>query len=562
MEKNIKIFELNEVSKILKNLNILILGSIAPEAISDLEKDSDYKVVNLNDTLKHKKNYEELKNQAFLNCDLVITRSETRVDKDFLDKMPKLKMVMRAAVGVANIDLNECSSRGIVVANSPALNSTSAAEQAFLLLMCSLRNTYAACENMKRGGWNRHLYEGRELRGKIVALAGLGNVGSLMARYCLCFGAKVRAYDPYISNKKFQTLQVQACSNLEELCKNADILSLHTPLNSETREMIGREHIELMARDVVIINAARGGLINEDLLVDLLKKNRISKIGVDTFDSEPDYHKALASHKNVICTPHIGASTNEAKSAIGAHVLAQVRKFSRFQTVETAVNADFSLQGVSAMMRSYAVLSEKLGFILAQIITKDPGSDNRISKMKLILRGDLSLDEGETLLKTRFCMGYLQNKTERFISMINAVSVFSELEIELEFLSDPDFRDYRSALKIEVFNDKNDTLRTIGGVVFGDDELRFTTLDHFAFDLTLSGNFLALRNEDKPGVVGEVGSYLGSKSINIESFYLAKKPGDKKEALSIMKIDRFLEAKELKAIENLDFIYSARSFYI
>lgn len=483
-------------------------------------------------------------------CHVLVTRSETDVDKQVIDAAPQLKVIARAAVGVGNIDINYATERGILVINCPGKNTNSAAELTMGLLLAMLRNIPQAHATVKSGGWDRHRFTGRELRGKRIGIIGLGNVGHRVAKFARGFDMEVLAYDPYISPQVFEQNGARCVASLKELAAQVDVLTMHVPLNKETKGMVTREILETMPKGGWVINAARGGIYKEQDIVPLLKSGHIAGLGVDTFETEPKVCPDLIALSNVWCTPHIGASTEEAQVAIGETIYDQVLKAIDGGVVDFPVNLPQVAIITDPKIKAYAVLAEKLGSLAGQIIHFNP------QQVELMYRGDLAgLDH--SLVRLSFMKGYASRVVNDFVSFVNADAHVAKLGIKVVGKDEPSFDSYRSALKVRLSGASGESL-TVGGIVFDDLLPRLSLLNDFYFEADPNGHMLLVENEDKPGVIGDLGHFLGFKGINIATFELSRnKRGGK--AMAVVRTDQELpdqDVEEMRRIRNLIAVHS------
>jgi D-3-phosphoglycerate dehydrogenase len=461
-------------------------------------------------------------------CQVLVSRSETDVDKAVIDAAAQLKVIARAAVGVGNIDIPYATEKGILVINTPGKNTNSAAEMTMALLLSMMRHVPEAHHKVKEGGWDRHSYTGRELKGKTIGLIGVGNVGHRVAKFCKSFDMEVLAYDPYISTSVFQRLGITPLASLEELASRCQILSVHVPLNKETKGMVHQGILSLMAKGSWVVNAARGGIILEKDILNALESGQLEGAALDTWETEPKPAMALASHPKVYAAPHIGASTEEAQLAIGETIYEQVVKALEGGVVDYPVNLPQVGIIESPLLRPYAILAEKLGAMAAQILDFNP------TRVVMAYRGDLAgLDH--SLVRLSFMKGYASRVVDGFVSFVNAGQHFEKLGLVIEEDVDPEFDSYRSALKIKISGSGSKDL-ALGGIVFDSKYPRISLINDFYFEIEPQGTFLVLENNDKPGVIGALGTFLASKGINIDSFDLARnrKGG---QAMAMIRVD-------------------------
>ena len=520
----------------MSKLRVLITGHLHESAIEGFKNNSRYEVVYAPDCSR-----EELM-RLVPSSQVLVTRSETDVDRAVIDAAPSLKLIARAAVGVGNIDISHATQKGILVINCPGQNTNSAAELTMGLLLAMVRNIPQAHHTMKQGGWDRHRFSGREVRGKRIGIVGLGNVGHRVAKFCHGFDMHVAAYDPYIANEIFERYQVKAYGSLQKMLPEIDILTVHVPLNQETKNMIDGSLLSLMPRGSFVINAARGGIIHEGDLVTHLQSGHLAGAAIDTWEKEPKPIAQLLNHPQVWCSPHIGASTLEAQIAIGQTVLTQVEKAMSGGVVDYPVNLPEVTVIESPMLKAYTVLAEKLGSIAGNILTFNP------NRFEIMYRGDLA-NLNHSIIKLAFTKGYLSQVLDDYVSFVNVSSQMERSGIKVTETKDPDFESYKSALKVKILGTGGKEL-TIGGVVFDDKYLRLTLINDFYFEVEPSGELVVIENHDRPGVIGDVGHFMASRGVNIDSFTLSRnRLGGR--AMALLKTDSALTAEAVGELEKL-----------
>lgn len=484
------------------------------------------------------------------DAQVLISRSETDVDKEILTAGKKLCVVARAAVGYGNIDCDLATELGILVVNTPGKNTNSAAELTMGLLLSLKRKIPAAHASTSVGGWNRHLFSGTELGGKTIGLVGLGNVGHRVAKFARGFDMQVISYDPYISDEIFRKNGVERKNTLEELLAECDILSVHVPLNKETKNMISEIELKKMKKGAIVLNAARGGIISEYALLKLLNENYIAAAGIDTFDNEPKPLKELVAHPNVIATPHIGASTEEAQYRIGETVSIQVLKALRGEIVNYPVNLPHVSFIGSGILQMLTVLSEKIARVAAQIYDFHP------QQIKLKINARVTKEE-TNLLKLSTMKGFLSQASDEYVSYVNAERLFSRrgLSFDLEFISS-DF--LNNQLLIEVYGNSSAEKISVGAVLYDEKLARLCSINEFFFEIEPEGELIVMQNHDRPGVIGDVGTYLARHKVNIAQFELSRnKRGGM--AMSIIRTDDELQQDIVAGIRKLPNLISARA---
>lgn len=523
----------------MTDVNVLITGSLHQSAIElftsrrglEINYRPDCDKATLLEHVKH--------------ASVLVTRSETDVDKSVIDAAKKLKIIARAAVGVGNIDIPYATDKGILVINCPGKNTNSAAELTIGLLLAMLRKIPQAHMKVKSFGWDRHAFTGRELRGKRIGIVGLGNVGHRVAKFAHGFDMDVFAYDPYIAPQIFEQNEVRRFSSLKDLATNVDILTFHVPLNKETRGMATKDIFGSMPRGSWVINAARGGIYREQDIIEFLESGHIAGLGVDTFETEPNPNRDLLACPNVWCTPHIGASTEEAQIAIGETVFDQVIKAIDGGVVDYPVNLPQVGVIQDARVKSYAVLAEKLGSLAGQIANFNP------STAEISYRGDLA-GVDPSLIRLSFLKGYVSHIVNDYVSFVNVEKHAATLGLSVRDKSDPKFDSYRSALKITLYGNDSASLR-VGGLVFDDQIIRLSLINDYYFEADPSGHMLLVENEDKPGVIGDLGHFLGEKNVNIATFELSRnRKGGR--AMAVIRTDQEVaveDQSEMKRIRNI-----------
>jgi len=518
---------------------ILITGSIHEICLELLSQEKDTEI-----RYAPELPYEEiLKIIADFHC--ILTRSETAIPRKLIDSAPNLKVIARAAVGIGNIDVDYATKKGILVINTPGKNTTSAAELAIGLLLSAMRNIVPAHSHMSELKWDRHAFTGTEMYGKSIGIIGLGNVGHRVARYAKAFEMEVLAYDPYVSDEVFNRHQAKKCS-FDELLTSADVISMHVPKNHETTGMIGAAEFSLMKSGAVILNTARGGVIHEKALLKALKSGKVAAAGIDTWEVEPPTENPFRDFSQVVMSPHVGASTKEAQRRIAESVATQILRALRGEVVDYPVNMPRVKVLSSSPVSSYISLAEKLGLFSSQYVEFIP------THLTISYRGKLAKHDA-THLRLCFLKGLLQNRHD-YVSYVNADQQAENVGLYVEEREDPGFTDYESAIICEL--SASGRKFVIGGVVFSGPHPRITLINGFQCEFEAEGTILATTNQDRPGMVGVLGTCLGKHNINIDQFQLARNIRGG-EALSLIRVDDDLPLKVLKEIRNQEGITSA-----
>ena len=483
--------------------------------------------------------------------DALLTRSETGVTREMIDAGQRLKVIARAAVGFANIDVDYATEKGILVINTPGKNTNSAAELTFGLLLAAVRNVIPAHAHLQNQQWDRHRFAGTELMGKTIGIIGLGNVGHRVARFARAFDMEVLAYDPYISDEAFEVNHAHKV-DLDALITRSDVISIHTPKTPETTAMIDAARIARMKDGVILLNLARGGLIDEAALAEALKSGKVAGAGIDTWEQEPLRDNPFRDMPQVVMTPHIGASTGEAQLRIAESIAEQVLRALREGVVDFPVNMPRLKVLTTPRVKFYTVLAEKLGRFAVQSLDFNP------RLVRILYRGELTSEEG-SLVRRAFLKGFLASTSDDAVTFVNAERLAEARQIHVIEEEDPGFKDYQSAVKFIVSDHEQEF--TIGGVVFGEDNYRLSLVNGFAFEVVPDGHLLTMVNVDQPGVIGKLGTILGDNGVNISQFELSRnRPGG--EAMSVIRVDGPVDRTVLESLRSLPYVLSLHHIVI
>lgn len=481
--------------------------------------------------------------------DAIIVRSVTQVNKSLLDKAPNLKVVGRAGNGIDNIDVNECTKKGIIAVNTPEANIMAAGELAVGLAFDVFRNISLADRKARDDDFRRALLIGNELEGKTAGIIGLGRIGSIVTRKLKGVGMNVVAYDPYISDENFTKKGVQKCETLKELLSVCDLISFHTPKNKETYNMMDKNEIDMCKDGVRIVNAARGGLINEKALYEALVSGKVASAGIDVFEREPVYDKKpgeqnyqnmLLSLPNCIVTPHLGASTHEANKNVGTAVTELVAKALQGELV-AAINMP-AISGRLSEMAPFIELAEKLGSIYYQT------EKERVKKIEIIFRGDLA-SQDTALLTLSALKGFLSPISTDRLSYVNIMQCVKDKGIEVVESKSRNLEKYTNLITVN-FHSTAKSL-SVSGTVFAKDSIRLVDFFGYYMDFEPARNVIAMQNTDVPGIIGKVGTVLGNKNINITSMNWSSKP-EKQKAVSFVSVDKDIDDATVEALLGIE----------
>jgi D-3-phosphoglycerate dehydrogenase len=475
---------------------------------------------------------------AVADADALLVRSATQVDAEVLAASSRLKVVARAGVGLDNVDVPPATDRGVLVVNAPTSNIVSAAEHAVALLLAVARRVPAADASLRGGEWKRSSFSGIELNDKTVGVVGLGKIGQLFAQRIGAFGTNLIAYDPYVSPARAAQLGIDLVS-LDELLARADIISIHLPKTPETKGLIGAEALARTKPGVLIVNAARGGLVDEAALADAVRSGHVGGAGIDVFVTEPTTSSPLFDLPNVVVTPHLGASTAEAQDRAGTDVARSVLLALRGEFVPDAVNVA-SGGVVGEEVRPYLPLTQKLGKVLAALSSKAPDS------ITVDVRGELSTED-LSVLPLAAMRGVFSGLVDDQVTFVNAPRLAESLGVAVELTTEPESAAYRSVVRLRAVYPDGGTL-TVGGTLTGLQQVqKVVEVNGRHFDLRAEGIVLLLEYQDRPGVMGRVGTLLGEVGVNIEAAQLSQTT-DKTEAIMLLRVDRQVDPAVLSSI--------------
>ncbi len=486
--------------------------------------------------------------QAVDAYDALIVRSVTQVNRSLLAQAAQLKVVGRAGNGTDNIDVPACTEKGIIVVNTPEANIMAAGELAVGLAFAVFRNICAANAAAHQDDFRRGRLIGHELEGKVAGIIGMGRIGSIVARKLKGIGMTVVAYDPYIPAERFDKLGVTRCDVLDDLLRQADLITLHTPKTKETYNMLDAQRLARCKPGVRIVNAARGGLVNEEALSEALKSGHVAGAAIDVLDQEPSYDKKpgdqqyqniLLGQPNCIITPHLGASTHEANANVGSAVTELVAKALNGELV-CAVNMP-AVSGSLAELKPYLSLCEKLGAIYYQ------AESARIRKVEIIYSGELAGKE-TSFLSLSVLKGFLSTITSERISYVNVKQNLTAMGVEVVESKTTNLEKYTNLVTVRFVSEEK-TL-SVSGTVFGKDTEVLVDFFGYHMDFELSPYVLAMQNNDVPGIIGRVGTLLGQQDINIATMHWSRKK-DKMRAQSFLSIDSPVDEKTLDALRGI-----------
>jgi D-3-phosphoglycerate dehydrogenase len=470
-----------------------------------------------------------------IDADALLVRSATKVDARLLAAAPHLRIVARAGTGVDNVDVAAATARGIVVVNAPGANSISVAEHALALMLALARSVPAADRAMKDERWEKRRFLGTELRGKTLGVAGLGRIGQEVAQRARAFGMRVVAHDPFISAEIASGLGVELLS-LDDLCATADYVTLHLPSTPETRHLFNDERFRRCKAGTRLVNTARGDLIDPEALRRAIEKGIVAAAALDVFETEPPEDWSLAKLPQVIATPHIAASTEEAQELVGLETAAAIRDFLRDGVVRNAVNFPSLSPDEFQRLQPWIRLADRLGAIVSQM------GAARIEAIGIRYYGALADDPAAKVLASSVAAGVLRRILSGGVSMVNASTAARERGIEIIESRSSRPRHFTSLVSVKLHTSGGEWW--VEGTVFEPGTPRLVSVRGVEVEAPLTGTILVLTNDDRPGVIGDVGTMLGRHGVNIANFALGR--GDS-GAIGVVNVDE--DASSAAALE-------------
>jgi D-3-phosphoglycerate dehydrogenase / 2-oxoglutarate reductase len=477
----------------------------------------------------------------------LVIRSATRVTSEIIDAARNLKVIGRAGSGLDNVDKVAATKKGIVVMNTPGGNTITTAEHTIAHIVSLARLIPQATISMKTGKWEKKKFMGVELFNKTLGVVGIGNIGSQVAKRMQAFGMNVIAYDPFLSEDTAKTMGVEKV-DIKDLFKRSDFITLHTPLTPETKYLINKKSLRIMKDGVRIINCARGGIINETDLYDAIVSGKVAGAALDVFEKEPTENNPLLSLDNVICTPHLGASTKEAQENVAVAVAEQIVDYLVHGTIRNAVNFPSIPADQVARLQPYINLAEKLGGFAAQMF------EGGITEITIEYRADAAKINTAPVTIAAI-KGFLNPILLETVNFVNAPVIAKERGIEVKETRSSDEGDYQSMIALRVKAKGKESY--VAGTLFSKKDPRIVYIDDFKVEIVPEGELLFLYNNDKPGVIGNIGTLLGKNHINIARMHFGRERQGGM-AISVVSIDAHASSQIIDQIKKLPNILSVR----
>lgn len=523
-------------------MRILVADELAESGVAALSVDHDVDV-------KTGLSKDELVD-VIPSYDAVVVRSATTIDADVIAAAPRLKVIARAGIGLDNVDVEAATRAGIIVCNAPQSNIVSAAEHTVAMLLALSRNIPQADAALRGGRWERSRWSGTELHGKVLAVLGLGRIGVLVAQRCNAFGMRLRAYDPYVSADRAARMGVELVEDLDELLASADYVTIHLPRNAETVGLIGAERLRRMKPTARLVNVARGGIVDEGSLAEALAEGIIAGAALDVFATEPTTESPLFDLDRVVVTPHLGASTQEAQDKAGVQVAEAVRLALAGEFVPSAVN----VQGgaIDDAVRPFLPLGERLGRLYTGLARGGFGSE-----ITLEFIGEIG-NEDCRILGLSILKGLLSNVVTEPVTFVNAPLLAEDRGIRLREVSEPHSEDWVSLVRVSGTDRDGNHLRVAGTIVHPIGRERIVEVWNVPVDIEPTRYMAFFRYEDRPGIIGAVGTILGDADVNIANMQVGRRTAGG-EAIMAMSLDQSLGDDVLQRITAEIGAFEARS---
>ena len=515
----------------------MITDQISDEGIELLKESDDFEII-----MKLDLSEAELL-EAVKDVDAHIIRSGTSISSETIEAAKRLKVICRAGVGVDNIDIDAATKKGIVVMNVPGVNSNAAAEHTMALMLALSRNLAYADRSLKEGRWERTSLTGSELKNKKLGVVGFGKVGKAVALRANAFEMDVQVFDPYVSNEIIEENGMKP-AEFNKLLGEVDYITLHMPLNEDTKYIINKKSFSKMKNGVRIVNCARGGLIEEKELKKALDSGKVAGAALDVFENEPPDGSPILEADNVLLTPHLGASTEEAKMGISLEACRQVRDYLVHKKAENALNVPYAGGELSPMMEPFVELAGKIGSLQSQLTGGD------INEMRITCRGDVN-EVAPVALSV--LMGFISHSSTEPINNVNAHYIAKQRGIKVTESYEHSGENYKNLVESKV--DGPEGKLVVKGTIFAGKHIRLVQIDEYHMEVKPDGIMLVIKSDDKPGVIGKIGTILGEYKQNIAEFNLGRREKGG-IALSLVNLDSPLPPDAMEKLSSEEEIIS------
>ncbi len=488
-------------------------------------------------------------NEVIQNYDGLAIRSTTQISEKILENAKKLKVIGRAGVGIDNIDIKECSNKGIVVMNTPNGNSITTAEHTIAMMLSLARKIPSANSSTKKGYWEKSKFLGEEVRGKVLGIIGVGNVGSVVANLALGLKMRVLAFDPFLSEKKAKLKGItNLVKDLDSLLENSDFISLHLPLTEKTRNIISKSKIKKIKKGSKLINCARGNLIDEEGILEALDNGTLSGVALDVFQKEPALDNPLFNREDTICTPHLGASTFEAQENVAIQIAEQMSDFLNHGAISNSLNAPSVTSQEAPILKPWIETGQVIGSFAGQIVEKS------IDAIEIEFVGKVGQINIKPILATITASLLKPIVGDGVINMVSAPVVARERGINIVEIKKDAQGAFGSYIRVSV--DYGSTKTSVAGTIYSDGKPRFIQIDGINLEAEPQKHMIYTTNKDIPGFIGDLGTKLGNLDINIASFALGRTQ-KKGKAIALLAVDDKLKNNDLEEIRKLPQIINA-----
>ncbi len=524
---------------------ILVSDSLSVEGIDIFKGTPDMEV-----DVRTKVTPEELK-AIIGGYDALVIRSATRVTSEVIEYAERLSVIGRAGIGLDNVDIPAASKRGIVVMNTPGGNAVTTAEHTIAMMLSLVRQIPQATASMKTGKWEKTRFSGHEFLNKTLGIIGTGRVGSIVADRAQGLKMKVLAYDPFIAPEAAEKMGI-TLADLDDIYAQADIITVHTPLTKETRGLINAAAFGKMKKGVYIVNCARGGIVSEKDLYDALVAGKVAGAALDVFEEEPTKNEALIALDNVICTPHLGASTDEAQINVAVAIAEQICAYLTTGEIKGAVNFPSVSAELLTVIRPYLNLAERLGKFEAQLV------NGPIKEVVIEYSGEI-LNHDVEPITISLLKGLLTPILNEGVNYINAPLIARERGVKVVEAKSSETKDYTSMIAVTVKTAQGEI--SAAGTIFGRQEPRIVRLNRFTVEVIPEGRMFVLFNYDKPGVIGNIGTTLGQDGINISRLHLSREQVDG-QAMVVLSTDSMVSEEVIDRLRGLPHVISVTALEI
>jgi len=517
---------------------VFVADKLAPEGVAALEQYDELDVdftpgLSVPEAIAHAR-----------NADAIIVRSATKIRGELLDACEHLKVVGRAGIGVDNIDIASATERGIVILNTPDANATTTAELAISHMFSLSRNLPDADRSVRAGEWTPARFLGAEMSGKTVGVVGFGTIGRLLAERCRGLKMNVLGYDPFVTEETFAEHGVEVCE-LDAMLARADYITLHCPVTDDTRGLLSRERLALMKADARLINCARGGLVDEAALADALGAGAIAGAALDVFENEPPVDSPLFDAPNVYFTPHLGASTHEAQTAVGVQIAHQIAAYLIRGEVSNSINLPSIAPDKLEQLDPYLQLANKLGKLLCRM------TEGALTELSIGLYGRAAELDPHPIANEALT-GLLQDHLSVPINQVNAAHLARRQGIHVTEVTSADVRDFQTVLRVSGKSAAGELC--LEGTLFDERHPRLVRINDYIIETELEGQIVMTRHADRPGVIGAIGDLLGREGINITRMQVGIASEDKTKAIALFGVSNELSSETMKALAEVDAI--------